>query len=408
MCAEIVVPSLGESVSEATIAKWFKQPGDAVTKDEPLVELETDKVTMEVNAPADGVLESIAANEDDTVEVGAVLGAIKEGASGNDDTQKEAQVSDKQDDSVAEKAEEPAKGAPRHDVKDGPAAQKALAENPNVDRNSVAASGKDGRVTKSDVLEAASNENKVSNSQSSTKNEVQRSGPREERVKMTKLRQVIAKRLKESQDTAAILTTFNEIDMSNVIELRKQYKELFEKKFGHKLGFMGFFVKAAVTALQEIPEVNAQIDGNEVIYKNYYDIGVAVGTEQGLVVPVVRDANVKTLSEIEKDIADKAKAAREGTLAMKDLQGGTFTVSNGGVYGSLMSTPIINPPQSGILGMHKTEQRAVVVDGEIVIRPMMYVALSYDHRIVDGRESVTFLKRIKESIEDPRRFLLGL
>ncbi len=401
MCAEIVVPSLGESVSEATIAKWFKKPGEAVTKDEPLVELETDKVTMEVNAPADGVLESIAANEDDTVEVGAILGAIKEGATASA-APKEANAGEKKDDTVAEKANEPATGKAAHDAKDGPAAEKALAENPQVDRNAIAASGKDGRVTKSDVLSAAAS------GAAAPAKEVARSGPREERVKMTKLRQVIAKRLKESQDTAAILTTFNEIDMSNVIELRKQYKDHFEKKFGHKLGFMGFFVKAAVTALQEIPEVNAQIDGNEVIYKNYYDIGVAVGTEQGLVVPVIRDADVKTLSEIEKDIADKAKAAREGTLAMKDLQGGTFTVSNGGVYGSLMSTPIINPPQSGILGMHKTEERAVVVNGQIVIRPMMYVALSYDHRIIDGRESVTFLKRIKESIEDPRRFLLGL
>jgi 2-oxoglutarate dehydrogenase E2 component (dihydrolipoamide succinyltransferase) len=387
MCAEIVVPSLGESVSEATIAKWFKKPGDAVKKDEPLVELETDKVTMEVNSPADGVLESIAANQDDTVEVGSVLGAVKEGAVASV-SQPVAAVP------VA------VASASVHDTKDGPAAQKALAEHPHVDRSAIAATGKDGRVTKSDVLNAAAHPNIATMPQ--------HTGPREERVKMTKLRQVIAKRLKESQNTAAILTTFNEIDMSNVIELRQQYKDLFEKKFGHKLGFMGFFVKAAVTALQEIPEVNAQIDGNEIIYKNYYDIGVAVGTEQGLVVPVVRDADIKTLSEIEADIADKAKAAREGTLAMKDLQGGTFTVSNGGVYGSLMSTPIINPPQSAILGMHKTEDRAVVINGQIVVRPMMYIALSYDHRIIDGRESVTFLKRIKESIEDPRRFLLGL
>ncbi len=387
MCADIVVPSLGESVSEATIAKWFKQPGEGVAKDEPIVELETDKVTMEVNAPADGVLESIAANEDDTVEVGAVLGSIKEGAA---------------PEASAAPAAAPAVAAASASSNDGPAAAKMLAENPQVSRDAIAGSGKDGRVTKGDVVQAISTGGATASSAPKDK------GEREERVKMSKLRQVIARRLKDSQNTAAILTTFNEIDMSNVIQLRKQYKEDFEKKFGHKLGFMGFFVKAAVTALQEIPEVNAQIDGDEVIYKNYYDVGVAVGTEQGLVVPVIRDADVKTLSDIEADIASKAKAAREGTLAMKDLQGGTFTVSNGGVYGSLMSTPIINPPQSGILGMHKTEERAVVVDGEVVIRPMMYVALSYDHRIVDGRESVTFLKRIKESIEDPRRFLLGL
>jgi 2-oxoglutarate dehydrogenase E2 component (dihydrolipoamide succinyltransferase) len=387
MCAEIVVPSLGESVSEATVAKWYKKVGEAVKKDEPLVELETDKVSMEVNSPVDGVVEAIAADTDATVNVGAVLGSVKEGAV--------ATVSSS--DNTSAKQAQPAAAVAQSAAKDGPAATKMLAENPQVSRDAIAGSGKDGRVTKGDVLVAL-------------KNPVapKEKGEREERVKMSKLRQVIAKRLKDSQNTAAILTTFNEIDMSNVIELRSQYKDVFEKKFGIKLGFMGFFVKAAVTALQEIPEVNAQIDGDELVYKNYYDIGVAVGTEQGLVVPVIRDADAKSLAEIEADLAEKALHARKGTLAMKDLQGGTFTVSNGGVYGSLMSTPIINPPQSAILGMHKTEERPVVVNGQIVIRPMMYVALSYDHRIIDGRESVTFLKRIKESIEDPRRFLLGL
>jgi 2-oxoglutarate dehydrogenase E2 component (dihydrolipoamide succinyltransferase) len=388
MCAEIVVPSLGESVSEATIAKWYKKVGDAVKKDEPLVELETDKVSMEINSPVDGVLEAIAADTDATVEVGAVLGKIKEGAvASNAPAQPAAPVAATQ--APAAKASN-----------DGPAVSKMLAENPQLNRDTISASGKDGRVTKGDVLSALQ--------QPVQANALKLKGEREERIKMSKLRQVIAKRLKDSQNNAAILTTFNEIDMSNVIQLRSQYKDDFEKKFGIKLGFMGFFVKAAVNALKEIPEVNAQIDGDEIIYKNYYDIGVAVGTEAGLVVPVIRDADAKSLAEIEADLADKALQARKGTLAMKDLQGGTFTVSNGGVYGSLMSTPIINPPQSGILGMHKTEERPVVVNGQIVIRPMMYVALSYDHRIIDGRESVTFLKRIKESIEDPRRFLLGL
>jgi 2-oxoglutarate dehydrogenase E2 component (dihydrolipoamide succinyltransferase) len=392
MCADIVVPSLGESVSEATIAKWYKKVGEAVKKDEPLVELETDKVTMEVNAPDGGVLEALSAKEGDTVNVGAVLGSIKVGATASASPPTSAPT-------PAPQAAAPAPVAAKHD---GPAVAKMLAENPQVNRDALATSGKDGRATKGDVITA------ISSGSAAVVEAPKPRGEREERVKMSKLRQVIAKRLKDSQNTAAILTTFNEIDMSNVIDLRAQYKDDFEKKFGIKLGFMGFFVKAAVAALKEIPEVNAQIDGTDIIYKNYYDVGVAVGTEQGLVVPVIRDADVKTLSEIEADIAGKAKQARQGTLAMSDLQGGTFTISNGGVYGSLMSTPIINPPQSAILGMHKTEDRPVVVNGQIVIRPMMYIAMSYDHRIIDGRESVTFLKRIKEQIEDPRRFLLGL
>jgi len=390
MAGEIVVPSLGESVTEATIAKWFKKVGDAVKADEPLCELETDKVTMEVNAPASGMLKEIKAPEGTTVEVGAQLGTIEVGAAGKAAAPAAA---------PAPKAEAPkaAAPAPASAPQPGPSARKLLEET-GVKLDS--GSGKDGRVTKGDVLAAASAPAPAA-AQRAT-------GPREERVKMSKLRQVIAKRLKDSQNTAAILTTFNEIDMSNVIALRNEYKDAFEKKHGVKLGFMGFFVKAVVNALKEIPGVNAQIDGDEIIYKNYYDIGVAVGTESGLVVPVVRGCDELSLAGIEKEIGRLAGKAREGSLSMSDLTGGTFTVSNGGVYGSLMGTPIINPPQSGILGMHKTEERPVAIKGQVVIRPMMYVALSYDHRIVDGKESVTFLVRVKEAIEDPRRLLLGL
>ncbi len=401
MAEDIKVPSLGESVSEAVVAKWFKQAGDAVEADEPLVELETDKVTLEVNAPAAGKLSEILVQEDETVEVGDLLGRVEAGAEGNKsapkEEKKEASAADTKVESGSYKP--PSQTAPASGKKPGPAVEKLKAENPQLDTSRVPASGKDGRHTKGDILQALEGDGMAASPAQ---------GPREERVKMSKLRQVIAKRLKESQDTAAILTTFNEIDMGNVMALRKEYKEEFEKKHGMRLGFMGFFVKAAVNALKQIPEVNAEISGNEIIYKNYYDIGVAVGTEQGLVVPVIRDCDKKSLAHIESDIAEAAAKAREGTLSMDELTGGTFTVSNGGVYGSLMSTPIINPPQSGIMGMHKTEQRPVVVNGEIVIRPMMYVALSYDHRIIDGRESVTFLVKVKEAIEDPRRLLLGL
>jgi 2-oxoglutarate dehydrogenase E2 component (dihydrolipoamide succinyltransferase) len=393
--ADILVPDLGESVTEATVAKWFKKEGDAVQQDEQLVELETDKVTLEVNAPASGALKSIKVKEGETVDVGALLGLIEEGAAGKaSESKKEAPKEEKKPESA------PTPKAASSDSSQSPAVRKMVAEN-NVDPADIKGSGKDGRVTKGDVIEHL---------EKPAASAVPRSDePREERVKMTKLRQVIAKRLKESQNTAAILTTFNEIDMSNVMSLRSEYKDAFEKKHGVRLGFMGFFVKAAVNALKEIPEVNAEISGDEIIYKNHYDIGVAVGTEKGLVVPVVRDADVKSLAEIEAEIGELALKARKGTLTQKDMSGGTFTVSNGGVYGSLMSTPIINPPQSGILGMHKTEQRPVVLkDGSIVARPMMYVALSYDHRIIDGRESVTFLVRVKEAIEDPRRLLLGL
>lgn len=397
MTAEILVPDLGESVTEATVAKWFKKEGDVVKQDEQLVELETDKVTLEVNAPASGALVSIKAKEGDTIDVGALLGIIDPKAAGKPSSNDNA--------SEAKKEEPKAVAAPKKAVESeqplSPAVRKMVAEK-DVNPADIKGTGKDGRLTKGDVIGHLEKGSAVPAAAARAEE------PREERVKMTKLRQVIAKRLKESQNTAAILTTFNEIDMSNVIALRNEYKDAFEKKHGVRLGFMGFFVKAAVNALKEIPEVNAEISGDEIIYKNHYDIGVAVGTEKGLVVPVIRDADVKSLAEIEAEIGEMAKKARNGTLSQRDLSGGTFTVSNGGVYGSLMSTPIINPPQSGILGMHKTEERPVAIKGQVVVRPMMYVALSYDHRIIDGRESVTFLVRVKEAIEDPRRLLLGL
>ncbi len=390
MAVEIKVPSLGESVSEATVANWFVQEGGAVTQDQPVCELETDKVTLEVNAPATGVLKSIKAKTGSKVEPGAILGMIEEGA-----------AAAKAAPAPAAKAAEAPKAAPAAPaaIQEPPSVRKIAAEQ-NLNLANIPATGKDGRHTKGDLLAPAAPVAAPAVPRSE--------GKREERVKMTKLRQAIARRLKESQNTAAILTTFNEIDMSRVIALRNEHKEAFEKKFGIRLGFMGLFVKAAVQALKEIPEVNAHIEGDEIIYKNYYDIGVAVGTEQGLVVPVVRDCEHKSLAQIEGDIGTLAKKARDGQLSMSDMSGGTFTVTNGGVYGSLMATPIINPPQSAILGMHKVEDRPVVVNGQIVIRPMMYIALSYDHRIIDGRESVTFLKRVKEMIEDPARLAMGI
>lgn len=396
MSAEIIVPDLGESVTEATVAKWFKKEGDAVKQDEQLVELETDKVTLEVNAPASGALLEIKVKEGDTVDVGSLLGLIDTKASGKPSSNDNK----KEEPKKAESAPAPAKAAAAEEKPHSPAVRKLVAEN-NVNTSNLQGSGKDGRLTKGDVLESLEKGKATPAAPVSEE-------PREERVKMTKLRQVIARRLKESQNTAAILTTFNEVDMTNIMAFRNEYKDVFEKKHGVRLGFMSFFVKAAVNALKEIPEVNAEIRGDEIIYKNHYDVGVAVGTENGLVVPVVRDADKKSFAEIEAEINRLAEKARTGTLSMAELTGGTFTVSNGGVYGSLMSTPIINPPQSGILGMHKTEQRPVVMNGQIVARPMMYVALSYDHRIIDGRESVTFLVRVKEAIEDPRRLLLGL
>ncbi len=396
MAGEIIVPSLGESVSEATIAKWFKQPGDAVKMDEPLVELETDKVTVEVNATAAGVLKDHAVNVGDAVNVGAILGHIDVGASGGK-AAAPAPVAAPAAAAAAKPAPAPVSPAA---ASSGPAVTKMLAENPQVNAAAIAGSGKDGRLTKGDVLSALNGDGMGA---------APAAGPREERVKMTKLRSTIARRLKESQNTAATLTTFNEVDMSAVMALRNEYKDEFEKKHGGtRLGFMGFFIKAAVNALKQIPAVNAEISGDEIVYKNYYDIGVAVGGPNGLVVPVIRDCDKKSLAQIEGDIAAAARKARDGTLTMADMTGGTFTVTNGGVYGSLLATPIINPPQVGILGMHKVEERPVVVNGQIVIRPMMYIALSYDHRIIDGAESVTYLVKVKQAIEDPRRLLLGL
>ena len=403
MAGEITVPTLGESVTEATVAKWFKQPGDAVKADEPLVELETDKVTVEVNAPASGVLTEHSVKVGTSVSVGALLGKIDVGAKGVASGQSPVANKESAKPAAPAPAPVPAKTTLSSTTSSGPAVTKMLAENPQVNVAAIPASGKDGRLTKGDVLTVLQGGTAGDGFAASPA-----MGPREERVKMTKLRATIARRLKESQNTAAILTTFNEIDMSHVIGLRNEYKDEFEKKHGIKLGFMGFFVKAAVNALKKIPAVNAEIAGDEIIYKNYYDIGVAVGGPNGLVVPVIRDCDKKSLAQIEADIAAAAVKARNGTLSMADMTGGSFTVSNGGVYGSLMSTPIINPPQSGIMGMHKTEERPIAVNGQVVIRPMMYVALSYDHRIIDGSESVTFLVKVKQAIEDPRRLLLGL
>jgi 2-oxoglutarate dehydrogenase E2 component (dihydrolipoamide succinyltransferase) len=429
MATEIRVPTLGESVSEATIGKWFKKPGDAVKADEPLVELETDKVTLEVNAPAAGVLGEIVAKEGDTVGVSALLGMISAGGAGAAPAAKAEEK--KADTAVAQAAgkagETTAAGAeaksgavagdseikPASKAGDsGPAVSRLAAES-GVDPSTVNASGKDGRVTKGDMLAAIATGPAVAASAPAAPAQVRAPSPvddasREERVKMTKLRQTIARRLKEAQSNAAMLTTFNEVDMSNVMALRNQYKDVFEKKHGVKLGFMGFFVKACVQALKEIPAVNAEIDGTDIIYKNYYHIGVAVGTEKGLVVPVVRDADQLSIAGVEKKIGEFGKKARDGALKIEEMQGGTFTISNGGVYGSLMSTPILNAPQSAILGMHKIQERPVVVAGKIEIRPMMYLAVSYDHRIIDGKEAVTFLVRIKEGLEDPARLVLDL
>jgi 2-oxoglutarate dehydrogenase E2 component (dihydrolipoamide succinyltransferase) len=414
--AEIRVPTLGESVTEATIGKWFKQPGDPVAVDEPLVELETDKVTIEVPAPAAGVLGDIAAKNGETVAVGALLGQIKEGA-GAPAARAPAPAAEKAA-PVPAAAPPPAAAPARPSAgADGPLAPsvRKLATESGIDASTVPGSGKDGRVTKGDMLAAIERAAAAPTPVAQPAAAVQVRAPspaddvaREERVKMTRLRATIARRLKEAQNTAAMLTTFNEVDMSAVMHLRGQYKDLFEKKHGVKLGFMGFFVKACVQALKEIPAVNAEIDGNDLIYKNYYHVGIAVGTEKGLVVPVVRDCDLKSLAQIEKEIADFGRRAREGLLKIEEMQGGTFTITNGGVYGSLMSTPILNAPQSGILGMHKIQERPMVVAGKIEARPMMYLALSYDHRIVDGREAVTFLVRVKEVLEDPARLVVDL
>jgi len=407
---DILTPTLGESVSEATVARWTKKPGDAVKKDEVLVELETDKVSLEVSAPADGVLSDIAAPEGATVTPGQVLGVV--GAAGS------APAKAAPAPAPAPKAEAPkpapAPAAPPAAPAPAPApaaqplapsVQRIAAEN-NLDTSKVQGAGKDGRITKGDALAALEERSAPPPAAPPVAAGPRPVHEREERVKMTRLRQTVARRLKEAQNTAAMLTTFNEVDMSAVMGLRNTYKDNFEKRHGVKLGFMGFFVKATIAALKEVPAINGEIDGDTLVYKNHYDIGVAVGTDKGLVVPVVRDADQMSLADVEKAIAAYGKKARDGALAIEDLQGGTFTISNGGVYGSLMSTPILNAPQSGILGMHKIQERPMAINGQVVIRPMMYLAVSYDHRIVDGKEAVTFLVRIKEAIEDPQRLLL--
>src|SRR3954470_1657218 len=403
MTVEIKVPAMGESVTEATISKWFKKEGDAVKRDEPLLELETDKVTVEVPSPADGAIESISAQAGATVQVGALLGAIAEGQAGSAAAAKPA---------AAPKVEAPKPVAPAPAPKaDAPAMPSArrISEESGISLSSVAGSGKEGRVTKGDMLGAL----EARSTRPAAPAAAAPAGPRhnearEERVAMTRLRKTIALRLKESQNTAAQLTTFNEVDMTAVMGLRASYKDVFEKKHGVKMGFMGFFTKAVVAALKELPNVNAEIEGDNIIYKNYYDIGIAVSTERGLVVPVVRDADQLSLAGIEKAIADFGGRARDNKIKLEELQGGTFSITNGGVFGSLMSTPILNAPQSGILGMHKIQPRPMAIGDKIEIRPMMYLALSYDHRIVDGREAVTFLVKVKENLEDPQRLLLEI
>ena len=407
MATEIRVPTLGESVTEATVAQWFKKPGDQVTADEPLVELETDKVTVEVPAPVSGVLGEIMVKDGETVEVGALLGEIGEGkgrAAAPAAKKEEPKKAEARPEAKPEPKSETKASAKPADAAPSPAVRRVAAEN-DLDVSKVEGTGRGGRVTKEDAEAAAKAKPAAAPVQARAPRD---DSAREERVKMTRLRKTIATRLKEAQNTAAMLTTFNEVDMTNVMALRTQYKDLFEKKHGVRVGFMGFFVKACIHALREIPAVNAEIDGEEMVYKNYYNIGVAVGTDRGLVVPVLRDAQDLSLAGIEKEINALGARARDGQLKLEELQGGTFTISNGGVYGSLMSTPILNAPQSGVLGMHKIQERPMAIGGKVEIRPMMYLALSYDHRIVDGKEAVTFLVRVKESLEDPQRLLLDL
>ena len=411
MATEIRVPTLGESVSEATVGTWFKKVGDTVKADEPLVELETDKVTVEVPAPASGVLTEIVAQNGETVGLDALLGQIAEGAAGAAPSAPAAAPAKAPEAAPAAAAPAAVSSAPSS-MPPAPAAGKLLAEN-NLSADQVDGSGKRGQVLKGDVLAAVA---KGTSAPAAAPAAVSAPRPassegdavREERVKMTRLRQTIARRLKDAQNTAAMLTTYNEVDMTAVMELRNRYKDVFEKKHCVKLGFMGFFTKAVTHALKELPAVNAEIDGNDIIYKNYCHVGMAVGTDKGLVVPVIRDADQRSIAGVEKELGRLAKAARDGSLGMADMQGGTFTITNGGVYGSLMSSPILNAPQSGILGMHKIQDRPVAIGGQVVIRPMMYLALSYDHRIVDGKEAVTFLVRVKESLEDPERLVLDL
>ncbi|MBN8951801.1 MULTISPECIES: 2-oxoglutarate dehydrogenase complex dihydrolipoyllysine-residue succinyltransferase [unclassified Rhizobium] len=412
MATEIRVPTLGESVSEATVGTWFKKVGDAIKADEPLLELETDKVTIEVPAPSAGTLSEIVAQAGETVGLGALLGQISAGNGAAAAPAQAAAPAAAPAPAAAAPVAAPAVSAPASSMPPAPAAGKLLAEN-NLSADQVEGSGKRGQVLKGDVIAAVA---KAASAPAAVPAApVAARAPtavedvsREERVKMTRLRQTIARRLKDAQNTAAMLTTYNEVDMKAVMDLRNKYKDVFEKKHGVKLGFMGFFTKAVTHALKELPAVNAEIDGTDIVYKNYCHIGMAVGTDKGLVVPVIRDADQMSIAEVEKELGRLAKAARDGTLSMADMQGGTFTITNGGVYGSLMSSPILNAPQSGILGMHKIQERPVAIGGQVVIRPMMYLALSYDHRMVDGKEAVTFLVRVKESLEDPERLVLDL
>ena len=408
---EIRVPALGESVTEATVATWFKKPGEVVSIDEMICELETDKVTVEVPAPISGTLSEIIANEGETVAVDALL-AVLNASKENKLTPETQQKSDNDNQDNEVKTDKPHTDV---DVQVAPSAKKALVE-AGIAKDQITGSGRDGRIMKEDVKNAILGKEQNQSLEKvaqdsipvSSKSSNHKTNGREERIKMSRLRQTIAKRLKDSQNTAAMLTTYNEVDMTAIINLRQEYKELFEKKHGVRLGFMSFFTKACCQGLKEIPEVNAEIDGDEIIYKNYVNMGIATGTPTGLVVPVIRSVDEMSFSEIEKQIAEKGLRARDGNLSMADMQDGTFTISNGGVYGSLMSSPILNPPQSGILGMHKIQDRPIAENGEIVIRPMMYLALSYDHRIVDGKGAVTFLVRVKEALEDPRRLLMDL
>ena len=411
--AEIVVPTLGESVSEATVAQWLKKEGEAVKADEPIVELETDKVTLEVNAPADGVITSIVVGEGEDVEVGALLGELEAGVVANDTVPAAKEDVPKADDAALAPVLAEKEAAIMAEPKTSPAVRKMLAEH-NLDASQIPASGRDGRLTKDDVQAFLSKGGSAPVKAApapavATPSAPRETGPREERVKMTKLRRVIATRLKEAQNNAAMLTTFNEVDMQPIMDLRKEYQDQFVKKHGVKLGFMSFFVKAAIQALKEFPALNAEIDGEDIIYKNYYNIGVAVSTPQGLVVPVLRDADQLGMADIEKAIIDLGTRARDGKLGMDEMMGGTYTITNGGIFGSMLSTPILNAPQSGILGMHNIVQRPIVMsDGSIQARPMMYLAQSYDHRIVDGREAVTTLVRMKQALEDPARLILDV
>ena len=408
---EIRVPTLGESVTEATVATWFKKPGEIVSTDEMICELETDKVTVEVPAPISGILSEIIANEGETVAVDALLAVL----TANNDNKLTSETKQKSDNDNQDKELQTDKSHKDVDVQVAPSAKKAIAE-AGIAQDQIKGSGRDGRIMKDDVQNAILSKEQNQSLEKlaqdsipvSSKSTNQKTNGREERIKMSRLRQTIAKRLKDSQNTAAMLTTYNEVDMTAVINLRQEYKELFEKKHSVRLGFMSFFTKACCQGLKEIPEVNAEIDGDEIVYKNYVNMGIATGTPTGLVVPVIRNVDEMSFSEIEKKISEKGLRARDGNLSMADMQDGTFTISNGGVYGSLMSSPILNPPQSGILGMHKIQDRPIAENGEIVIRPMMYLALSYDHRIVDGKGAVTFLVRVKEALEDPRRLLMDL